>query len=108
MWVQVSDGYDLEGTQRHVETAGTSEKAEGNQSGAQSHTEESAVNAVQEAVNNSSANEAATLPAASHKKRLDSTSPLAPIWTVQAQPVFFDAERPQAKELAKAFVALQE
>ena len=50
----------------------------------------------------------AALPAPQQKKRLASSSPLAPIWTVQAQPVFFDAERPQAKELAKAFVAVQQ
>lgn len=98
----------MEETQQHVETVGTSHEAEGNHSGASSHTEESAVNGMQEASNNSSANNAAALPASSQKKRLASTSPLAPIWTVQAQPVFFDAERPQAKELAKAFVALQE
>ena len=51
---------------------------------------------------------AAAVPASQQKKRLASSSPLAPIWTVQAQPVFFDAERPQAKELAKAFVAEQQ
>lgn len=36
------------------------------------------------------------------RKRLASSSPLAPIWTLEAQPVFFDADRPTAKELAKA------
>ncbi len=39
------------------------------------------------------------------RKRLASSSPLAPIWTVQAEPIFFEAERPAAKELAKAFTA---
>ena len=27
---------------------------------------------------------------------------MAPIWTIEAQPIFFDADRPSAKELAKA------
>ncbi|DBA77615.1 TPA: hypothetical protein ACH3X1_009413 [Trebouxia sp. C0004] len=36
------------------------------------------------------------------RKRLASSSPLAPIWTMEAQPIFFDADRPSAKELAKA------
>ncbi len=36
------------------------------------------------------------------RKRLASSSPLAPIWTIEAQPIFFDADRPSAKELAKA------
>jgi len=36
------------------------------------------------------------------RKRLASSSPLAPIWTMEAQPIFFGADRPTAKELAKA------
>ncbi len=36
------------------------------------------------------------------RKRLVSSSPMAPIWTIEAQPIFFDADRPTAKELAKA------
>lgn len=40
------------------------------------------------------------------RKRLASTSPLAPIWTVPAQPIFFYADRPSAKELAKSLTAL--
>lgn len=40
------------------------------------------------------------------RKRLASSSPLAPIWTVPADPVFFDADRPTAKQLAKSLVAI--
>ncbi|KAL0037189.1 hypothetical protein WJX79_004730 [Trebouxia sp. C0005] len=36
------------------------------------------------------------------RKLLASSSPLAPIWTIEAHPIFFDANRPTAKELAKA------
>ncbi|DBA95473.1 TPA: hypothetical protein ACH3X3_013338 [Trebouxia sp. C0006] len=36
------------------------------------------------------------------RKQLASSSPMAPIWTIEAQPIFFDADRPTAKELAKA------
>ncbi len=36
------------------------------------------------------------------RKHLASSSPSAPIWTIEAQPIFFDADRPTAKELAKA------
>lgn len=39
------------------------------------------------------------------RKRLASSTPLAPIWTVQAHPLFFDADRPTAKELAKVLKA---
>lgn len=40
------------------------------------------------------------------RKRLASSSPLAPIWTVPAEPIFFDADRPTAKQLAKSLVAM--
>ena len=40
------------------------------------------------------------------RKRLASSSPLAPIWTVPAEPIFFDADRPTAKQLAKSLVAI--
>lgn len=40
------------------------------------------------------------------RKRLASSSPTAPIWTVPADPVFFDADRPTAKQLAKSLVAI--
>lgn len=39
------------------------------------------------------------------RKRLASSSPMEPIWTIQPQPIFFDADRPSAKELAKALTA---
>lgn len=40
------------------------------------------------------------------RKRLASSSPLAPIWTVPAEPIFFDADRPTAKQLAKSLVVM--
>lgn len=40
------------------------------------------------------------------RKRLASSSPTAPIWTVPADPIFFDADRPTAKQLAKSLVAI--
>ena len=40
------------------------------------------------------------------RKRLASSSPLAPIWTVPAEPIFFDADRSTAKQLAKSLVTV--
>ena len=40
------------------------------------------------------------------RKRLASSSPLAPIWTVPAEPIFFYADRPTAKQLAKSLVSM--
>ena len=40
------------------------------------------------------------------RKRLALSSPLAPIWTVPSQPIFFDADRSAAKQLAKALTGI--
>lgn len=103
VWVQVQEGHSTE------ETADKSAVASSSHESQDSPPETTSADGKDDAAISESRSQSLPLSLGSRQqKRLASSSPLAPIWTVQAQPVFFDAERPQAKELAKAFVAIQE